>query len=51
MGTYCIKEYNITPALRLTADRGRATRPKHSTLKLTRDAQASYRTVSAWLGE
>ncbi|MHC8412554.1 hypothetical protein ACYZTR_21190 [Pseudomonas sp. Hz4] len=45
---YCIKEYDIT-AIKLTADRGRKTRPDYANQKLTQEAKAFYDDVSAWL--
>lgn len=47
---YCIKEYDIT-GIKLTADRGRKTRPDYATQKLTQDAKAFYQTISAWIGK
>ncbi|BCS42749.1 hypothetical protein ALP77_00289 [Pseudomonas amygdali pv. tabaci] len=47
---YCIKEYDNT-ASKLTNDRGRKNRPEYSNRKLTQDAKAFYKNISAWLGE
>ena len=45
---YCIKEYGTTTA-KLTTERGRKSRPDYATQKLTQDAKAFYKDISAWL--